>query len=227
MGMRTASYIAQRVTNAIRFIHEKMKFFLLNYVDDFLGAELKNKVDRAFQHLTQLLATLGVETAPDKIIPPTTRLEFLGVTFDAQKMTVEVSADRVKDMVVELNSWNLKTRATRKEVESLVGKLQFASKCIKPGRTFIARLLQWLRGMNRKSQYSIPPEARKDMAWWGKCLQQYNGISIMYVTRIPGTDTIIASDACPKGYGATCRNMYFKGSFPKEWRKYILHTWKC
>ena len=41
MGMRTAPFIAQRVTNAIRFIYEIMEFFLLNYVDDFLGAELE------------------------------------------------------------------------------------------------------------------------------------------------------------------------------------------
>ena len=39
MGMRSAPYIAQRITNAIRYIHERLKFFLLNYVDDFLGVE--------------------------------------------------------------------------------------------------------------------------------------------------------------------------------------------
>ena len=34
MGMRSAPYIAQRVTNAIAYIHRRMEFFLLNYVDD-------------------------------------------------------------------------------------------------------------------------------------------------------------------------------------------------
>ena len=37
MGMRTAPLIAQRITNAIRHIHKKMGYFLLNYVDDFRG----------------------------------------------------------------------------------------------------------------------------------------------------------------------------------------------
>ena len=74
---------------------------------------------------------LNVKTAPDKIIPPTTRIEFLGVTFDSQTMTMEVTPDRVRDMLTELNTWNTKTAVTRKEVESLIGKLQFASKCIK------------------------------------------------------------------------------------------------
>ena len=43
MGMRKAPYIAQRVTNAIAYIHKKMEFFLLNYVDDFVGAETKEQ----------------------------------------------------------------------------------------------------------------------------------------------------------------------------------------
>ena len=39
MGMRTAPYIAQRVTNAIAYIHRQLQLFILNYVDDFVGAE--------------------------------------------------------------------------------------------------------------------------------------------------------------------------------------------
>ena len=35
MGMRSAPYIAQRVTNSIAHIHKQMEYFLLNYVDDF------------------------------------------------------------------------------------------------------------------------------------------------------------------------------------------------
>ena len=40
----------------------------------------------------------------------------------------------------------------------------------------------------------------------------------MWLTRVPGTDTIIASDACPKGYGAVCQEQYIKGAFPQQLR---------
>ena len=217
MGMRSAPYIAQRITNAIAFIHRQAGYFLLNYVDDFLGAEHKEKVQQAFTHLTQLLSSLGVETAPEKIVPPTTRIEFLGVTFDSITMTIEVTPERVKQMLAELNSWNTRIHATRKEVESLIGKLQFASKCVKPGRTFIARLIEWLKTVDRKRKYSIPKEARKDIAWWGKFLENYNGISLLWLTNIPTPDTILASDACTKGFGAICSKQYIKGTFPEQW----------
>ena len=166
MGMRTAPYIAQRITNAIAYIHTQLEFFLLNYVDDFVGAEQRGKIWRAFTMLTNLLRELRVDTSPDKVVSPTTRLEFLGITFDAETMTMEISEDKLKEISQELNSWLLKTAAKRKEVESLVGKLQFVAKCVKAGRIFLSRLINWLRTMNRNNRYSIPWEARKDIAWW-------------------------------------------------------------
>ena len=78
MGMRTAPYIAQRVTNVIAYIHSNMEYFLLNYVDDFLGAEHKEQAWKAYKFLTNLLRDLKADTSPEKLVPPTTRIEFLG-----------------------------------------------------------------------------------------------------------------------------------------------------
>ena len=164
MGIRTAPYIAQRITNAIAHIHRQMEFFLLNYVDDFVSAETKNRIWKGYRFLTKLLKDLGVETAPDKIVEPTTRLEFLGVTFDADTMSMEITPHRLKEIKAELSTWLYKNKATRKEVESLLGKLQFVSKCVKPGRVFLARLIQWLKGMDRTTKYNLPLEARRDIA---------------------------------------------------------------
>ena len=219
MGMRTAPYIAQRVTNAIRYIHEQYKYFLLNYVDDFLGAEDKGKAWEAFHHLTKLLEQLRVETAPGKIVPPTTRIEFLGVTLDSQKMTMEIPEDKINEITRELKTWLYRTAASRKEVESLVGKLQFLGKCVKPGRVFIARLLNWMKTLRRTGKHSIPQEARKDIAWWGRYIQEYNGVSIMWMHNIPEPDKVIATDASKTGYGGIAGQEYFRGKFPQEWQQ--------
>ena len=83
MGMRSTPYITQRVTNAIAYIHRRLKFFLLNYVDDFVGAELRDMVWKAYLALEQLLKDLRVDTSEEKLVPPTTELEFLGITFNS------------------------------------------------------------------------------------------------------------------------------------------------
>ena len=219
MGMRSAPYIAQRVTNAIAYIHRQMQFFLLNYVDDFVGAEIKQRIWQAFEALTTLLDELNVDTSSEKMVPPTTRLEFLGITFDSQHMTMEISKQKMSEIIAELNSWLLKTSARRREVELLIGKLQFLAKCIRAGWIFLSRLINWIKGMNRHSNYSITNEARKDIAWWGKCAEQFNGTSLIWLHKEPAPDRVLATDACLKGYGGICGNQYFRGRFPIHLRK--------
>ena len=214
MGMWSAPYIAQRITNAIAYIHQQMQFFLLNYVDDFVGAELKENIWATYQALTQLLEDLRVETSQDKVVPLTDRLEFLGITFDSNTMTMEISEQKMRDIKKELQTWFLKTSAKRREVESLVGKLQSLAKCVRAGRIFLSRLIQWIRTMDRRYEYSIPQEARKDIAWWARFIEEYNGVALMWLVKEPGQDTIVQTDACLTGYGGICGQQYFRAQFP-------------
>ena len=78
---------------------------------------------------------------------------------------MEISQDKLEEIHKELHTWLYRTSAKRREVESLVGKLQFMAKCVKAGRIFLGRLIQWIRVMDRRYNYSIPIEARKDIAW--------------------------------------------------------------
>ena len=126
---------------------------------------------------------------------------------------MEVSPDKLQDVQAELQTWLLKTTARRKEVESLVGKLQFLAKCVKAGRTFLGRLIQWIRTMDRRDMYPVPLEARKDsMVEQVHTDLQWSLTSLA----VPTIDKLIATDACPKGYGGTMENEYFRGRFPKE-----------
>ena len=50
------------------------------------------------------------------------------------------------------------TRNKLKELQSLLGKLNFVSQCIHPGRIFVNRLLNWLREIPEKVQISIPDD---------------------------------------------------------------------
>ena len=68
--------------------------------------------------------------------------------------------------------------------------------------------------MDRNQDYVIPREARKDIAWWGRCAQHFNGTALMWLIKEPAPDSVIATDACLKGYGGTYENQYFRGRFP-------------
>ena len=55
MGCRIAPYICQRTMSMIAYIHSLMSFFLLNYVDDFLGIEYVDKIYNSHRAFVALL----------------------------------------------------------------------------------------------------------------------------------------------------------------------------
>ena len=66
---------------------------------------------------------------------------FLGVLFDSGKLTFEVTAERILEISLLVESWFRKKKASLKELQSLLGKLHFISACVRPGRIFVSRLL--------------------------------------------------------------------------------------
>ena len=90
MGLRSAAFITQRLTNAIVHVHRK-KYWSINYLDDFGSAEREQDAWNSYNSMTNILQEIGVQEAPEKAIEPTTRMEFLGNTVDTAKMTLEVS----------------------------------------------------------------------------------------------------------------------------------------
>ena len=72
-------------------------------------------------------------------------MEFLGVTVDTEKMTLEVTPDRVREISLLVEAWLRKKKSSLYELQSLLGKLHFVATCVHPGRLFVSRLLNWLR----------------------------------------------------------------------------------
>ena len=214
MGCRISPYFCQKLTDMIRYIHNQMSYFLLNYVDDFLGAELEHRANDSHQALVRLLRDLNIERSDKKSIPPTTVIEFIGNLFDSQKFTIGITPDRRIEVLQELEKWRERIVCTRRQVESLVGKLQFMSNCIRPGRLFVTRLLAEMRKMDRNRYYRINDEMRKDIKWWYLFLPKYGGTSIMWMLEKEQVDAELSTDACMKGAGAIAGNEVYKVSFP-------------
>ena len=59
-GCHIAPYICQCTTSMITYLHIQNGYFLINYVDDFLGIEYEDVVLQAHKSLKQLLTDIGV-----------------------------------------------------------------------------------------------------------------------------------------------------------------------
>ena len=77
----------------------------ITYLDDFSGAETREKAQDAFDTLENLSKLCGLEESVEKSVKPSTRMEFLGVTVDTEKMTLEVTPDRVRAISLLVEAW--------------------------------------------------------------------------------------------------------------------------
>ena len=152
-------------------------------------------------------------------------MPFLGVLFKTESFTLEVTPERLEEILNLVVKWKTKKEATRKEVESLFGKLNFIAAVVRPGRIFMSRILTFLKGLPKSGTHKIPSFLRKDVEWWSVYLPPYNGISMMAIEEWSAPDTIFASDACLSGCGAWYKEkgLYFHSQFPKFIQEMKLH----
>ena len=216
MGSCSAPYVCQRTTNVIRHIMVNLDYFVVNYVDDFMGLDLPKKAQHGYQALGHLLRDLGVSESEKKSIPPSDIIEFLGVLYNLAEQTISITPERLQELLLELEKWTYRTSTTRNHLEKLLGKLQFVSNCVRPGRIMVNRLRQALRGMNRTGPYPITPDMRADIEWWNRFLPKYDKVSIMWMQVIKNPDARIASDACLQGIGAVADKQYYHQVLPQQ-----------
>jgi hypothetical protein len=110
-----------------------------------------------------------------------TRMVFLGVIVDTVLMRFEIPPERLAATIIELKGWPSRKGCTKRDLQCLVGSLQYLTRIIPWGRAFIHRLIKLISN-NR------PPHApvrlstglRLDVQWWLDNLPKWPGISLFY-----------------------------------------------
>ena len=138
-GCRHAGYCGQWLSSAVSFIHKALgieltgsPFNILNYADDFAGAEDSFTVAKtSLEMVGQLLSDLGLLESTKKACPPSTVMVYLGVKFDTNNMAMFVEDEKVVELKHELNVWRRKTVATKQDLQSILGKLLWVSRTVR------------------------------------------------------------------------------------------------
>ena len=94
-----------------------------------------------------LFAELNISIAPGKTFAPTTSLEFIGIFLDSAKMEARVLSDKLARAKEALQQWSTRKSATLRELQSLIGTLQFACKVVVPGLAFLQRIINVTKGV--------------------------------------------------------------------------------
>jgi len=181
-----------------------------------------------FQFLSQLFAELGLVESVKKAVSPTSSMEFLGVQFCASTQTMSITEARLAEIRILLESWFIRKQASKRDLQLLVGKLQFVAKCVIFSRIFISRILLVLSKLRKQSHmFCVTAEFRKDIRWWLAFISHFNGVSIIPDLIWSEPDTCISTDACLSGGGGWSGSQFFVLCFPLSsgTRIYISMPW--
>lgn len=200
---------------------------VIHYVDDFLFVVADYEVAvQQRDSVISLCLHLKIPMAGHKTVGPTTCLGFLGIELDTEALTARLPAKRLADMQQLLSTWDHTRRLVSvPELQSLIGKLQFACKVVRPGRTYLRRLIDMQTDMERAQRRGVwgprrlSNEALADIQWWRHFIARWNGLSLIYDnewTRWDDPSLLLYTDACLIGYGARHGNRWFKGTWTPE-----------
>ena len=124
--------------------------FVCHILDDFLIIEPAPPSPSHYQacqvSLSSMLLTLrnlGTPVALNKTQGPDNVLEFLGIILDSDKMEARLPLDKVERIqAASLASFESRKSCTLKELQSLIGTLNFACQVVPPGRPFLQRIVE-------------------------------------------------------------------------------------
>jgi len=218
-GLRSSPYIFNTLADVLCWIIINVCLirFVLHYLDDFfLAAKTFKECESNKSTILRLFKYLGVPIAVDKLIGPATSLVYLGIEIDTQANLIRLPQDKLTSIKKELEEWGVRNKCTKRELLSLIGKLSFASKVVKPGRIFVRRLIN-LSTTVKKLHYliSLNKEARADIQWWATFVSSWNGISIIQSPTMSSDSLELFTDASSlKGFGAVFGNHWTYGPWP-------------
>ena len=225
-GLRHSGLAGQSTTSAVVWIHRKEgletdgeEYNSLNYSDDLAGVEEGQRADTSYEKMGLLLETLGLEEAEDKATPPSTKMEYLGVTFDTISFRKTVPPEKLAELLDLLMTWSTKMTCTKRGLQSLCGKLLWVSKCVKHSRVFITRLLASLKTMSGSAPYhkvSLTAEMKLDILWWLTYIRFFNGVD--FIIDPSNVSFSYKGDACLDGGGGFHLQEYWSRLLP-EWMR--------
>lgn len=195
---------------------------VLHILDDFLFlAESEAKCRLDLNNFLGLCSNLGVPIAHEKTEGPLTTLQFAGITLDTLEMEARLPEDKLEKCKTLLSDFQKRRKVTLKELQSLVGLLNFTCSVVLPGRAFLRRLIDLTKGV-RKPHHRIRMNmnCRKDILVWKTFLEQFNGRTFFLEERWShSTQFKLYTDAAgSKGYGAIFGNHWLFGAWPESWK---------
>ena len=180
-GLRSSPHRFDQLAKALLYIMFKrgVPTSTVQYLDDYCCvAADEQQAQQALLLMVETAELAGFNVQPEKTLGPSRAMEFLGITIDTVSGSLCISPDRMYDIRKELLLWYDRSKCTKRELLSLIGKLNFCSRVVRCGRIFTRRLIQLSKKVrNLHYTVTLDTHAKLDIKWWLDCMKSHNGVS--------------------------------------------------
>ena len=221
-GLRLAPKIFTALADALGWIFTQHGVRdVIHYLDDFLivGDPGSSECSVALNVALELCGRLGVPIAEQKLQGPTTSLSFLGIEVDTMAMELRLPQEKLGQLKVMIQDWNARKSCSKRELLSLIGRLQHACKVVRSG-SFLRRMIN-LSTVAKKLHHHIrlSKSFRADLSWWSVFLESRNGVSVLnWVVGGPPAFTLTSDASGSWGCGAfSSSGEWFAFEWPPAW----------
>lgn len=150
---KLAPSIFHRLTQSVRRMMQRKGYSdLVVYLDDFFNVSpTRAACQQAQTVLIKRLRALSFQINWKKVVDPTQRLTFLGIELDTVDMCSRLPQDKLIQIRDELVNFSTRQSATKRQLQSLAGKLNWAASAIYGGRVFLRRILDLINSLGGKT----------------------------------------------------------------------------
>ena len=178
---RLGAFFFSKISDAVRYIMNKNGHnALMNYIDDLIYCGLPSNIGYSYQFLLNLLQELGLDISAKKLCPLGTKVICLGIMFDTVNRSISIPDHKLQEICQTCDAWSDKTIVTKNELQSSFGLLLYITKCVRPARYFLNRMLQLLRDSHNDQNICLTAAFFKDLKWFQVFLTSYNGITFYH-----------------------------------------------
>ena len=127
---------------------------------------------------------------------------------------------KIKEITQKIEDLLAHAKCTPKQMQSLIGSLNFACRAITPGRPFCRRLINATCGLTKQHHHlRITTDMRKDLDLWLQFFRDFNGISVFHDRFwVSNEDMQLFTDSAGgTGFGAYFAGKWAYGSWPQSW----------
>ena len=140
-----------------------------HYIDNFVtvGKQGSSECRDNLDAMLRLCEATGTPIDPEKTKGPCTSLTFFRIEMDMVQMQLRLPEDKLAWLVELLQSWQRKKCCKKRDLLSLTGVLAHACKVIRPGWSFLRRLIDLGKRELKNSSTSFSSTQRQGRIWSG------------------------------------------------------------